>query len=200
MLNRKQRSEEQAGRPADSGFTLIELVLSMTLLGIVMTAMAAAMLVAFRSDKETSDRLASGVDVQFSSASFADDVAGADTTATKAAVAVGGAAACGAGTALVTFASSDIDTNSGIPATPVANPAPTTGYVSYVVTAAADGAKELHRRACAAGSPATFTDTAIARYLTTVGAPVVSGKSVSLDLITKDGNSFTLQGTRRSTK
>ena len=172
----------------------------MTLLGLVMTAMAAAMLVAFRSDKETSDRLASGVDVQFSSASFADDVAGADTTATSAAVAVGGGAACGSGTALVTFASSDIDTSSGTPPVPVATPAPTTGYVSYVVTAAPDGAKELHRRACAAGNPAVYTDTAIARYLNAVGAAAVSGKSVSLALTTKDGNSFTLQGTRRSTK
>jgi hypothetical protein len=179
---------------------LIELVLSMTLFGLVMTAMAAAMLVAFRSDRETADRLASGVDVQFSSASFADDVAGADTTATTPAVAVGGAAACGAGSALVTFASSDIDIGTGTPPTSVPNPAPTTRYVSYVVTAAADGAKELHRRACAAATPAVFTDTAIARYLNAVGTPTVSGKSVSVTLTTTDGNSVTLQGTRRATK
>lgn len=193
-------------RPApDGGFTLIELVLAVAVLGIVMTAMSAAMLVAFRSNQETSDRLTSSLDVQFSSAVFADDVAGANHTATDQA-AQSGSAACGAGAAVVNFASSDLDTAASVPATPVPDPAPTTRFVSYVVAtvSGADGTvQELHRRACKAASPAVFSDTIIARTLSSVGAVQISpapSRLVSLELTALDGSIYTLQGTRRSSK
>jgi prepilin-type N-terminal cleavage/methylation domain-containing protein len=193
----------------DGGFTLVELVISIAILGVVMVAITGALIVALKANKETDTRLDESRDVQFSSTWFGDDVQSANRISTS------GSPNCGTDpdTALVVkFANTDIAV---VPASP---PVVTTDAltVSYVLRpAATGGGKELHRLACspAAGVP---MDTVVARLLSGVAADAPSvacppvacsdpgARKVTLTLTaqrptpTGAGFTYTLQGTRRS--
>jgi prepilin-type N-terminal cleavage/methylation domain-containing protein len=197
VLMRLRRSPRP--RPADSGFTLIELVISVAILGLVMSAACGAMLVALRSDQATGQRLGASNDQQYAATWFAEDIASANT------VTANTTAVCGAAvTAVLNLTSTDIDTTtSGVPATPPPSPEPTTRSVSYVTVSqnTADGTfSVLERRAC--GTSGTTKVDRIAKRLSTTVAPVVDTAAlptVSLRLTAgDDGQTFTLYGTRRS--
>lgn len=191
--------EARSRRGADEGFTLIELVIAVAILGLVMSAMCAAMLVALRTDKETEQRLGKSNDVQYAATWFAEDVASANS------VSAGGTAVCGAAvTALLNLTSIDIDTTTaGLPATPPPSPEPTTRSISYVLVSQStpEGTfRVLERRACGtSGAPRVDR---IAKRLSTTVAPVVDTAAAPLVALTltagDDGQSFTLYGTRRS--
>lgn len=202
MLSRLRDAEHARARRAGEGFTLIELVIAVAILGIVMSAICAAMVTALRANQETKARLAKSGDVQFSSTWFADDIAGANT------VSAGGAALCGtAATALLNITSIDIDTTIvGVPATPPPTPEATQRTVSYVLLTATDGDgtfRQLERRACVgSGTPAVNR---IARRLSTTVAPTLTRSpdtqtpaTATLTLTADDGSTFTLTGNRRS--
>src|SRR6186713_848100 len=58
----------------DRGFTLIEMLIAITLLGIIIVPLSMAMIVFFRNSSATTDRMAESHDVQIASAYFAQDV------------------------------------------------------------------------------------------------------------------------------
>jgi prepilin-type N-terminal cleavage/methylation domain-containing protein len=186
-------------RASDAGFTLVELVIAVAILGLVMSAAVAAMLTALKSNKETSQRLGRATDLQYAATWFAEDVASANTVTTNA------TAVCGtSATALLNLTSIDIDTTiSGVPASPPPTPEAITRSISYVLTTetTTDGTfAVLERRACGtSGAPKVDR---IAKRLSTSVPPVVdtsAAPKVTLTLTSgDDGQSFTLYGTRRS--
>jgi prepilin-type N-terminal cleavage/methylation domain-containing protein len=200
MLNR-MRSENRTGR-ADGGFTLVELLISVAILGLVMTAISGAMAVGLKTTKDSGDRLGASNDVQFASTWFGDDVAGANDVVT------GGAAQCGTDTSVVVqFLNRDQNAPTARP-TALPSPSPTPAPVSLTVTYAlrtvtkTDGTfKELHRVACKTSGSAT--DNIVARRLSATAAvptPTISGKTVTVTLTPGDAGAspFTLRGTRRA--
>jgi prepilin-type N-terminal cleavage/methylation domain-containing protein len=194
MLTRLRRV-----RPVDQGFTLIELVIAIAILGLVMSAACAAMLTALRSNRETAQRLGTSNDQQYAATFFAEDIASANTVTSNA------TAVCGAAvTAVLNITSTDIDTTtSGVPATPPPTPEATTRSISYVMTTQTtnDGTYGvLERRAC--GTSGTAQVTRVAKRLSTSVAPVVNTAALPTVTMTltagADGQTYTLYGTRRS--
>ena len=195
----RRRREVAAQRRSDEGFTLVELVIAVAVLGLVMSAVCGAMLVALKTNKEASQRVGKSNDLQYAATWFAEDIASANTVTTNA------TAVCGAAvTALLNLTSSDIDTTtSGIPATPPPTSDPPTRSISYVLVTqnTADGTfRVVERRACGtSGSPkvdriAKRVSTSVAPVVDTAALPTVSLTLTSGD----DGQSFTLYGSRRS--
>lgn len=134
----------RAERTGERGFTLVELIIAIGLLGIVFTAISTVMLATLKTNLETKTRLDETRDEQFAAAYFASDVAGALTmTGTP------GPAHCGTGTAVAEFHGATFDTN--VP------PRDTETWVSYVFAPAAPGAKggTLTRNVCEALTGAT---------------------------------------------
>jgi prepilin-type N-terminal cleavage/methylation domain-containing protein len=184
----------------DSGFTLIELIVSIAILGVVMSALVGLMFASLAADRQTKKRLDGTRDEQFTAVYFAPDVQGATEIVT------GTAARCGSGTAVLELRGSSYN-----PATL----ADRVTVVSYVFTTPnVDGVAtgRLERRSCEAAAPASYplvpgNKQTVARSLsTTAPSPTctpspcgTSTKSVSLAL-TRLGTepSFTLLGTRRA--
>lgn len=182
----------------DGGFTLVELVIAVAILGVVMSAVCAAMLVALKTNKETSQRLGKSNDVQYAATWFAEDIASANSVTANA------TAVCGAPvTALLNLTSTDLDTTTATIPTAPPSPEPTTRSISYVLTTQSTGDgtfRVLERRACGTSSAPTTVER-IAKRLSTSVAPVVvttASPTISLELTSgDDGQSFTLYGTQR---
>jgi prepilin-type N-terminal cleavage/methylation domain-containing protein len=200
MLSRLRARIARLTNRQDEGFTLVELVISVAILGAVMTAIVAAMTVALKTNKETGDRLTSSRDLQFASTWFGDDVQGANT------ITEGGSPLCGsdpASSVVIQFVNYDITT---IPATAPPTAAPyglssgETRKVTYVLRSRTDDGvttNELHRLVCGTSS----SDDIVAHSLATSPAPVVTtaATTASVQFVTADtGQPFTLTGTRRS--
>jgi prepilin-type N-terminal cleavage/methylation domain-containing protein len=135
----------------DTGFTLPELLLSITILGLIIVSIGGSVGIVLHLRGETADRLASSPDYQNTADFFTGD--GQSATA----VTTGAAAGCGSTTAaLVTFTGADYAAGSTVAI-------PTTR--SYVVVTNGTSIT-LHRRAC--GSPsddAVHADIVVARSL-----------------------------------
>jgi len=182
----------------DAGFTVIEMILSIAILGVVMSALVGLMFASMAANQKTKSRLDGTRDEQFSAVYFAPDVAGATNVIANA------SAACGSGTAAIEFRGESYDAISL---------AKTITVVSYVFTApVVDGVPtgRLKRNSCEGTSLATLTLSStqtVARTLssappspTCTPAPCgAATRSVSLAL-TRQGTdpAFTLLGTRRA--
>lgn len=193
----------------DDGFTLIELVVSIAILGVVMVAITGAMVVGMRSDKETDTRLDESRDVQFASTWFGDDVQSANR------IAEGGPTNCGSdpsANVVLRFANTDLTTPPALPPTETPNDAL---KVSYVLRSATGGATELHRMACTLAADGVSvirkTDDIVARSLSAIApavaclpSPCAAARTVTLTLTGRPPTpadtplSYTLRGTRRS--
>jgi prepilin-type N-terminal cleavage/methylation domain-containing protein len=189
---------------ADGGFTLVELVVSISILGVVMTGITAVMLTALTTNRETAVRLTETRDLQFVNAYLADDMQGATS------VVHGVTARCGTGTAALELRGRSFDDSSP--------PTAQVTVVSYVLTTATvDGVPtgSLHRYVCAAdASPAPSypltpaSDVVVARSLVTTDPAVTCTPSpcsatttaVSLELTPVSGGApVTVGGIRRTT-
>lgn len=190
----------------DQGFTLIELVLSIGILGVVFGAMALVMVSALRAEQETEERLTLTRDEQFLAAYLAGDVAG--TTE----VVSGQASRCGGGNAVLELRGASF--SSAVP------PADTLTLASYVLTATTvDGVATgtLARRTCevpagttafpaaptravvVARSLATTAPAVVCRTGSAVAACSADTTDVSVTLTRRDGTTFVLSATRRTT-
>lgn len=76
----------------DQGFTLVEVLIAVTILGMIMSAIAAAVIFTIDTTKSTSNRLSDSVDSQITSAYFVRDVQGAGYITTDANLALVSAA------------------------------------------------------------------------------------------------------------
>ena len=187
----------------DAGFTLVELCISIALLGVVTVGLTAVMFTALTADRRTATRLDESRDIQFVNAYLADDVQGATSVAT------GGTARCGTGTAALELRGVSYDTASLGAQVTVVSYVLTTSMVDGVATGA------LHRYACAApASPAPSyplapaSDVVVARSLATTPPVVTCSPSpcgatttaVSVALVpVGGGTAVSVGGTRRTT-
>jgi prepilin-type N-terminal cleavage/methylation domain-containing protein len=187
---------------ADAGFTLVELLISITLMGIVLTTVVAVSFVAVHTAAAADTRLDDSNDLVRAATYFGDDVQGAQS------VTVDAEPLCGTDDdAVVEFSGQDFADDSTL--------AITTTVVTYVVRGADDAdadAPELHRLSCRADStgplyPLTpVSDVTVALGLSD-SAPLVScGGSacgagfsqVELTVTESGGLSYTLTGRRRT--
>lgn len=192
----------------DDGFTLVELLVAISVLGLLLSAITGSIFVGMRTAARTEDRLTESNDELTATGYFADDVQGAKS------VTVSTVPKCGTdASAVVEFVGQDFaDT-----ATPAAaTPDTVTTVVSYVLrtrTGSTGTTRELHRLACTApaASPAypltPVTDVAVVGQLV-AAAPVVNCGSVACSafvqvnlVLTADSGSltYTLTGRRRTT-
>lgn len=191
--------------PREGGFTLVELIVSIAILGVVMLAVTSAFFAALQADRGTDGRLDASRDVQNATTYFADDGQGA-----AAVTAVGSAPNCGPDPlAVVEFRGTTFDTST-FTATPAPTAPVTATYVTYVTRPAAAGQVELHRLTCSAVSTTADTDVVVARtlasaQLTSCGSAVPltpagcsAATSFTLRLVSADGTQDTsLVATRR---
>lgn len=66
------------GQSSEDGFTLVELMLAVTILAVISGTLASAFIVSFRTADDANERLALAHDVHISTAAFASDVQSAD--------------------------------------------------------------------------------------------------------------------------
>jgi prepilin-type N-terminal cleavage/methylation domain-containing protein len=198
MLRRSER---------DAGFTLIELCLSIAILGILLAAFVGLMFSTMTADRQTKSRLDGTRAEQISSVYFGRDIQAAEGAAGG--IVTGVATRCGSGTAVLEVRGSSYD--------PVSLASNVT-VVSYVFsTATVDGVATgvLRRQSCEAISspaptyPLTPANTQIVArgLLPTAPSPVcnpapcgATTTSVNLTLSRSGGDAaFTLVGTKRTT-
>ena len=173
----------------ESGFTLVELLIAVTVLGVIMTAIAAGFSVGLRTMNDTSDRLAGSNDAQHLAVSLVPDVASAT-------VAV--AAADGAGIACTGASNPVLQLSDG-----------TSFNVVYGVRSVAGASTfQLERYVCTAG--AVTSTRVVARNLAslTAAAPTripaggtLAGASLTLTekvTTTDAAYVFTVTGRRRT--
>ena len=168
----------QAGRRssgADDGFTLVELLLAVVIMGVITVPLGGVVVGYLRNTDETTGRLLESHDVQIASAYWAQDVAGVGTRSTASPFALTPSVEtavpyasslypCGtAGTTpIVTLAGDD----ASAPGTT------TLVRVAYVVQTTA-GQGELHRLRCS-GSAAVLSDVTVAHDLDPATPPTVA--------------------------
>jgi len=165
MLTRLRRHAEQRDQ---AGFTLIELVLTVALLGVIGAAIVSSFLVMLTTKESTTEQLDASADQQFLVSFFTDDVAGARE------VLVGGTQTiCGTSSSpLVTFAGSDF-----APGTTTAVPVRTAWVYRPPVSPSTVG--QVERLRCV-GS--TLTRSTLARDVS--AAPTLTGGSSCTSAIT----------------
>jgi prepilin-type N-terminal cleavage/methylation domain-containing protein len=195
-------------RRSEEGFTLVELIISISILGIVISAMSWVMFASLVANRETRNRLDETRDEQFVAAYFASDVDGATAMAT------GTSTACGSGLAVAEFTGTSFDS--------LSPPNQTATLARYVLTTSTvDGVNtgKLTRYACEAPSGASpawtlIATTIVARSLAAT-SPTVACFSGSTQVVCattpapttmsvsfarrSGGDQFVLSGTRRST-
>jgi len=155
-------------RQDDAGFTLVELLVSITVLGLIVSALTFAFTAVIGASRGTGASTAQSFELQRAALAFADDAEGA-----KAVTAVNSPPTCGGdASAVVEFQGTTFDAGAlaaGI--TPV--------VVAYVLRPTPTaGQSELHRLTCSAASP-TPTDQVVARALRSATLTGCDGPTVT---------------------
>jgi prepilin-type N-terminal cleavage/methylation domain-containing protein len=184
----------------DEGFTLVELLVALAVMGIVLGTVATMSFVAVRTAAASRSQLDDSGDLLLAATYFGDDVAGAQSVST------GSTPRCGTdASTVVELVGQDFTDDSTFTIT--------TTVVSYVLrTVAADTGtrRELHRLACTAATatpayPLTpVTDVPVVTGLATAAASCGSAgcaafSQVDLTVQETGGLSYTLTGRRRTT-
>lgn len=189
MLSRLRRDQR--------GFTLVELLIAIVILGIIIVPLANGLIAFFRNSDATTGRLSESHDAQLAAAYFAQDVQSVgvrDWTASPYALkqsveqnvgATGGLYPCGTGTTAVLRLAWDDPTS--------ASGAPATVRVAYVIATSAGGEQQLRRIACGTGTTTPTSDVVLVHNL--VSATVVCSsqctaasvpKQITLQLVIKN--------------
>jgi prepilin-type N-terminal cleavage/methylation domain-containing protein len=191
----------------DDGFTLVELVVAIGILGIIIAPLSMAFITSLRVIGRADQRLNDSRSALITSAYFANDIASSNV------ITLNDTAACGSGTAVVSFVWSSASSPAG---------SPVNNKVSYVIDASDSTNHKLVRRYCAGGGTAKTSTAAISLadsnpvtvtcYSSGNVADATCGsatRSVKMVVTTKANTptpdnlsptpfTFTLEGTRRS--
>jgi prepilin-type N-terminal cleavage/methylation domain-containing protein len=165
-------SPDAAPGRGDAGFTLVELLITIVLLGIVMAAITAAMLGSIDASRAAEVRHTEARELRLATSYFATDAAGAQSFVTS------GTARCGTGPVLVELRGEAFDAA-------LARQVVIATYVLRDETVDGAPSRALHRLTCSSSAaspsyPLTPTaDTAVARRLSTTGDPTVTCKDSS---------------------
>ena len=171
-------------RRSEEGFTLVELLVTTMILGVVVGAVAASLIVGLKTTDDTNQRLAESHDAQMAAVYFAADAQNADDVSLS-------DGACG-GVPVVRFLWSE------------ASPAIQKVASYAVVTSGAE--RRLVRHYCENG--VLVRDVVIAHELgttdpavacTPVPACTPTSGGVSISVTTEGGYAFSLSGSRRTT-
>ena len=190
----------------DEGFTLVEMLVTITVVGIIMVALVAVMFGSMKSNIDTKVRLDETRDQQFAASYFGPDASAATS------VLRGVTAGCGPGTAAIEFRGTSYD------AVTLAETVTVVSYIFGIATVDGKPAGQLRRQACeTAASPvpayplvikssqlvARNLVTAAPMFACTPAPPAVCGSattSVTLTASRRSGDApFLLVGTRRTT-
>ncbi len=186
----------RARRSGEEGFTIVELIMAVAILGILSTTLGVVGVVMFKTLRSTQDRLNESRGPRYASVYWVPDVASTDFVNPTA---PGLPIVCGAAGPLVTLQWTDT-TTTGV----------TT--VSYAVTTVG-GERKLERRYCPNGSTTPTRATVIAPNLANPGAVVTCGngttysactnldadKSLKLAITPKNGGAFSVDAFREVT-
>lgn len=182
-------------RGRDDGLTLVEMLISVTILATVLAAVSGITLVAMRTATTSGVRLDESNDLQRAASYFGDDVQGAQT------VSVATTPRCGTDSRpVVELQGQDFTDDATLTIT--------TTVVTYVLRSVArpvGAVDELRRLSCTAATttpayPLTpFSDVSVVRRLSTTAPTVaVVGTRVDLTVRAQSGSlSYTLTGRRR---
>lgn len=122
----------------EAGMTLVEMMIAVSLLGVVIAPISAAFFLGFLETNSTRDRIADSSSAQLVSSFFLPDVQSAQS------VALGGSTCAPMGTVQLQMQWVDPKTNDAT-------------VVSYLDVTNASGQHELHRATCLNGGPANTT-------------------------------------------
>lgn len=196
-------------RAGDDGFTLVELLISVTILGVLLSAVSGVTLVAIRTAGTSDIRLAESTDLMRATTFFSGDVQSAKSVATAT------VPKCGTDLKVVVeFVGQDFADDTTPPAVPAVTPAVTTTVVSYVqrtLTEPTGTSRELHRLACTAPTatpvyPLTpITDTTVVRRLSATAPTLTCLPACStftqVNLLVREASGafvYTITGRRRT--
>jgi len=168
---------ELRGPGGDDGFTLVELIIAIIIIGVITVPLGDVVIGFLRSSDATTARLLESHDVQIASAYWAQDVASIGTRSTtnpyplNQSVETGvaynsGLYPCGAATTPDAIARLAWDDFSGAGASTIVR-------VAYIVVQTASGPTELHRLRCQ-GSPVVVSDVTIAHDLDPLTPPALA--------------------------
>ena len=167
----------------DSGVTLVEMLIVITVVSIITVPLTAAVIITLRTTGAASLRLTQSHDRQLLEVYFPRDVASATSTPQ---VDVNGT--CAGKTSKVVLKWTGVPAVSGVPATTVQQ--------NYEADYVVEGAN-LVRYLCQGGAKSSFA-VAYALSSTTPPSAVVSGKSVTLTVTDSSGASYSVAGQGRT--
>lgn len=177
----------------ESGFTLVELLITIAILGVVIAPLTAALIVALRTTDETSNRLAGSNDAQLLSIWLPGDIQSAGNQSGDIVAAPTANTECSGVTNLLRLRWRETQST-------------TTTYVAaYAIRSGPDGTWRLVRYSCVNGGAATTHVVARNLAATSAGSVSVTGTKVAVTLTEQAtptepaGYSFTVSGNRRTT-
>lgn len=180
-MRRALAGRRGARRREDGGFTLLELMICVGILGLIMGAIGASFWMAMNTQRATQTRLDVSHDAQMVSAVFTQDIAGATTVKTTGSPNCGTlGSGAGAYTLVIDLVGGSFEPAAIPTAPPTASPAPVLWpsaaaitYVTRPVTVSGVNLLELHRWVCPNGtSTSVVRDEVVARQLNTTNGVV----------------------------